>query len=336
MRINLVGFGIIGKGFARTLLKKREWLKDKYGFEAQVVSISDITGTVSDENGLDLNQVMIDFEGSGRLIDVPGSRKDKGLDAIKDVDADLLVEVTPTNVETGEPGLSHILEALKMGKHVVTSNKGPLALEFKKLKDASERYGVKLRYEASAGGAMPLINLANNILSGDEVLSIKGILNGTTNYILTRMTKEGTSFEATLREAKDLGIAESDPTYDVTGSDTACKLVILANAIMGKEASYGDVKIRGINSITPEAVALALEEGYVIKLVGEVENDELEVAPKLVPVNHPLNVDGTLNVATLRTDLAGDITVVGTGAGAKETNSAILSDILNIFRNSTG
>jgi homoserine dehydrogenase len=333
MKINLVGFGVIGQGFARTLIKKREWLKSRYGFEPKIASISDITGTLVDEDGVNLEKALSMVAKTGQVIDCKGAVKMTGLDAIKEVDAELVVEVTPTNVETGEPGLSHILTAMAKGKHVVTSNKGPLALEFKRLTDTAKRQGVMFKFEASAGGAMPLINLANEVLSGDETLSIKGILNGTTNYILTRMTKEGTGFDITLREAQELGIAETDPTHDISGSDTASKLVILTNAIMGKNASYKDVKVQGITMITPEAIALAMEDGYVIKLVGEVENSELEVAPKLVPINHPLNVDGTLNVATFKTDLAGEITIVGTGAGSIETNSAILSDVISIFRN---
>jgi homoserine dehydrogenase len=332
MRINLLGFGVIGRGFVQTLLKKKDWLSLKYGFEAKIVSISDITGTLIDEGGINLEKVLVDVGKTGTIIGCKAAVKMIGIDAIKGVDADLVVEVTPTNIKTGEPGLSHMLTAMEMGKHVVTSNKGPLALEFKRLKKAAIKNNVKFKFEASAGGAMPLINLANEILSGDEVISIKGILNGTANFILTKMTKEGTEFEITLREAQELGIAESDPSYDVSGSDTASKLVILTNAILGKDAKYQDVKIQGITNITPEAISLAKEEGYVIKLIGEVEDGNLEVAPKLIPINHPLNVDGPLNVATIKTDLAGDITIVGTGAGALETNSAILSDILSIFK----
>ncbi len=336
MRINLVGFGVVGKGFAETLLRKKDWLKKRHGFNPKVVSISDVTGTLVNQNGVDLAKALETVQSTGRVIDCEGAVDMKGLEAIESVEADLVVEVTPTNIKTGEPGLSHMFAAMDSGKHVVTSNKGPLALEFKKLRESSLKNKVKLKFEASAGGAMPLINLSNEMLSGDEIMSIKGILNGTTNFILTKMTKEGTDFENTLREAKELGIAESDPTYDISGSDTAAKLVILTNAIMGKEATYGDVKIQGITKITPEAIGLAKEDGYVIKLIGEVEDDRLEVAPKLVPINHPLNVDGTLNVATFKTDLAGEMTVVGVGAGAIETNSAILSDILSIFRNSNG
>ncbi len=334
MRINLIGFGVIGKGLARTLVKKEAWLKKKYGFEPEIVSISDVTGTVYSENGVDLKKTLQTVERTGRIIDCEGAQMLTGLEAVKELEADLMVEVTPTNVKTGEPGLTHMLEAMKKGKHVVTSNKGPLALEYARLVSSAKKNGVSLKFEAAAGGAMPLINLANEVLSGDEIQSIKGILNGTTNYILTRMTKEGTGFDSTLREAQELGIAETDPTHDITGSDTASKLVILSNAIMGTDVSYKDVDIQGITRITPEAVHLAKEEGYVIKLIGEIGPDVLEVAPKLVPENHPLNVDGTLNVATFKTDLAGEITVVGIGAGSLETNSAILSDIIHIYKES--
>jgi len=332
MRISIVGFGIIGKGFAEVLLKKRKTLKEKYGFEPKIVSISDITGTLANEKGVDLDYALKTAKERGKIIACRGATKMNGLEAIKEIESDLVLEVTPTNLTTGEPGYSHMIAALSRKKHVVTSNKGPLALFFKELNAAAKKNGVEFRFEASAGGAMPLINLATEILSGDEIVSIKGILNGTTNYILTRMAREGSDLEITLREAQELGIAEADPSHDIEGRDTACKLVILANAIMGLNARYKDVKIQGIKKITPEGIRLAKESGYVIKLVGEVSKDVLEVSPRLIPVHHPLNVDGTLNVAMFETDLAKEVVIVGHGAGAIETNSAILSDILSIWR----
>lgn len=328
----VIGFGIIGQGFAEVILKKEDALKEKYGLEIKVVSISDITGTLADDDGVDLKEVLETIQKNGKIIAHPKATKMSGLDAIKSVDADIVLEVTPTNIKTGEPGLSHMLAAMENKKHVVTSNKGPLALEFKKLKEMAEKNDVEFKFEASAGGAMPLISLAKEALSGDQVTAIKGILNGTTNYILSRMTKEGCSLDQAVKEAQELGIAETDPSYDINGSDTASKLVILANAIMGNDATYKDVKVQGISRITPEAIKLADEDEYVIKLIGEVRNNHLEVAPRLVPKNHPLNVDGTLNVALLETDIAGEITIVGRGAGAIPTNSAILSDIISIWR----
>jgi homoserine dehydrogenase len=332
MRVQLIGFGNIGQGLARVLLEKKKYLKRRHGLEVKVVSISDISGTAISEKGIDLPKALEVMQKTGEIINYPGAKKLSGLEAIESVEAEAVIEATPSNIETGEPGLSHMLTAMRRGKHVVTSNKGPLALEFKKLRETAAKCNVAFRFEASVGGAMPIINLANEMLSGDEIYAIEGILNGTTNYILSRMTKEESSFEVVLREAQELGIAEADPSYDIDGVDTASKLVILANAIMGIDAAYRDVKIQGIRKITPEAIKLAKEDGYVIKLVGEVKNNHLEVAPRLVPMNHPLNVDGVLNVALLRADVAGDITIVGKGAGARETNSAILSDLISIWR----
>lgn len=332
MKVQLIGFGNIGQGLAHVLLKKRKALKQKHGLDIKVVSISDITGTVASEKGVDLKRALGVMNKTGKLIKYPGAKKMSGLEAIEKIDADAVIEATISNVKTGEPGLSHMLGAMKQKKHVVTSNKGPLALKFKKLKSASEKNGVEFRFEASVGGAMPILNLAKNCLSGDEILAIRGILNGTTNYILTRMLKEESPFDIVLREAQELGIAEADPSYDIDGIDTASKLVILANAIMGTHATFKDVSVQGIRSITPEAVKLAKDGGYAIKLIGEVRNSHLEVSPRLVPLNHPLNVKGALNVATFETDVAGEVTIVGKGAGAIETNSAILSDLIDIWK----
>ncbi len=338
MRIQIIGFGNIGQGFAKVLLEKRGYLKERYGIDPVVASITDITGTArgTDRKGVDLKKALETMKKHRGIKSYPGAVDMKGPEAIRAVDADLVLEVTPSNIKTGQPGLSHMLAAMDAGKHVVTSNKAPLALEFRKLKKRAESKGVEFRFEATVGGAMPIINLANEILSGDVIYAIEGILNGTTNYILTRMTKEGAPFELVLREAQELGIAEADPSYDVDGVDTASKLVILANAIMGIDASIRDVKIRGIRKVTPEAVKLAKEGGYSIKLIGEVKNSSLEVAPRLVPVNHPLNVEGVLNVALFQTDIAGEVTIVGKGAGAVETNSAILSDIIAIWKRLKG
>ncbi len=332
MRIQLIGFGVIGQGFARVVLEKREEIARALGEELKVVSITDISGTAYSEKGIDLEKALNVMKKGRGIIAYPGAKEMSGVEAIEEIEADVVLEVTPSNIKTGEPGLSHMLTAFDVGKHVVTSNKGPLALKYAELIRKAEENNVEFRFEATVGGAMPIINLAREILAADRILAIEGILNGTTNYILTRMTQEGAEFEQVLREAQRLGYAESDPSYDVQGIDTASKLVILANAIMGMRATYKDVKTKGITRITPEAVRLAKEAGYVIKLIGEVKNGKLEVSPRLIPEAHPLNVGGALNVAMLTCDIAGEITIVGKGAGARETNSAILSDIIAVAR----
>ncbi len=312
LRLSIVGLGAVGQGVA-TLLQ------DLPGVE--VVAVADSRGVALTPNlGALLSQ-----KRAGR----PIANSDlTALDVIRTIDHDIVVEVTPTNIETGEPGLTHMREAIKNQKSVVTSNKGPLVVAFHELVELARVNGVALRYEATVGGAMPIINLIRETLAGNKVLDIIGVLNGTCNYILTRMAEEALDYDQVLSEAQEMGIAEADPTYDVMGVDTACKVVILANSFFNKNVTYADVAVTGINRITPDALRLAQQRGFAVKLIGEVQ--ELTVSPKMIPIQHPLNVDGTLNAASILTNHAGEITVAGKGAGSIETASAIVSDILSI------
>ncbi|MCK4492208.1 MAG: homoserine dehydrogenase, partial [Candidatus Altiarchaeales archaeon] len=242
---------------------------------------------------------------------------------------DIVLELTPGDIKTGEPGLTHIKEALGQGMNVVTSNKAPLALKFRELMKEAQKNNIRLRYEATVGGGIPIINLYDNGLRINEIKSVYGILNGTSNYILGKMEEELLDLETALKEAKDLGIAEPDPSYDIKGIDTGAKVAILANSLMDMEVSFKDINIVGIEDITPEAVDLAKKHGYSIKLIGDVRR--LEVSPRLIPMDHPMNVSGFLNAITINTDLAKDITLIGRGAGAEETASSIFSDILSIL-----
>lgn len=325
VRISIIGFGAVGQGIARAILTKREYLK-KQGIDLHVIGISDSKGSVINTQGIDLESALKRKKQKGTVAE----GEETALDIIRNVEHDIVVEVTPTNIENGEPGLSNMLAAFEAGKHVVTSNKGPLALRFTELKEAAEDNGLFFRYEATVGGAVPIFNLVHEALAGNTVLKIEGILNGTCNYILTRMAEERMAYELVLKEAQELGIAEADPTYDVEGIDSACKLVIIANSIFGQDATYLDVEVTGITKITPEALELANKNNYVVKLVCEA-GSKLTVAPRLVPKRHPLAVGGTLNVASILTDLSGRITIIGKGAGSIETASSILSDILFII-----
>ncbi len=328
VRLTIVGFGHVGGGVAEVVMRKHQALKEIYGLDLRIVGIADLKGVTINEKGLSEPEIAKFRAGDESVLAYGMSTEDM----IKEVEHELMVEATPTNVVDGEPGVTHIVTALESGRHVVTSNKGPLALHYRRLMELAERRGRELRFEATVGGAMPLISMIRNNLAGNRVISIKGILNGTCNYILTRMGEENLPYEHVLREAQEIGIAESDPTKDVEGVDTAVKLVILANTVFDMDATYRDVKVRGITDITPDALKLAHDAGYAIKLIGDVDHEgRLEVAPRLVPLRDPLNVNGTLNVATIRTDLAGDITVIGKGAGPIEAASAILSDIIGIY-----
>ena len=326
LRITMVGFGVIGRGFVRVLREKHGFIKKNFGVDLKIPAICEINGSIVDEKGIDLDSVLrLDRENLSRH---KNWKSIKSLEAIGEVDSDILLEVTPGNIKTGEPGLSHISAALKNGRHVVTSNKAPIALKFSELNGLAERKNLKLMYEATVGGAIPLINLYRETLHINSIESIQGILNGTSNYVLTKMFEEGMNLNLALKEAQDLGIAETDPSYDINGIDTAVKIVILANSMLNKKASFRDVRITGIGEVTPEAVDIAKKHGYVIKLIGDA--GKLEVSPRLIPVNHPLNVSGSLNAVMLNTDIAKNITVIGYGAGAEETSSSLFSDILYI------
>ncbi len=329
VRLSIIGFGAVGQGVARSISSKQEYL-NKQGIDLSVVGIADSKGCEVNVNGIDLKNALLRKKQKGTV----AKSTENALNIIRDVEHDIVVEVTPTNIENGEPGLSNMLAAFRSGKHVVTSNKGPLALRFTELKESAEDNGFLFRYEAAVGGAVPIFNLVHEALAGNTITGMEGILNGTCNYILTRMAEERLSYEHVLREAQELGIAETDPAYDVEGIDSACKLVIIANSIFGKAVTYHDVDVTGITKITPEALELADRNNYVVKLICEAGNGTLTVAPRLVPKRHPLAVGGTQNVASILTDLAGRITISGKGAGSIETASSILSDILYIVRNS--
>lgn len=328
VKASIIGFGSIGQGVARVLLMKKEYL-EKEGIEIKIVAITDSKGVVTDENGLDLEKCLAVKAEKGTIAE----KAMTGLEVIKEIDHDLVIEVSPTDVITGGAGLLNMTAAFENGRDVVTSNKGPLTLKFKELNELAEKNECAFRYEATVGGAMPIINLTKEVMAGNEIESIKGIFNGTCNYILTRMLEEKSTYSEILTEAVDLGIAETDPTYDVEGIDTAGKVVILANAVFGMNKTINDVDRTGITQITYEALEMSAKNGKAIKLIGEVKKDgSLTVSPRLVPIGHPLSVSGTLNVASVQTDLAGEITVTGKGAGSIETASAILSDIISIYK----
>ena len=328
MKVFLSGFGTVGQGVMEVLMLKKPYLDKRLSEPVEFRGITDSrTYTVSDRDICALCAL-----GNKSTTGKVGHDERNGKSVVEIMemcDFDLLIETTPTNVEDGGEGLKNIRWALEHGKDVITVNKGPLALCFRELQDIADRNGCILRYEGSVGGIMPIINTCRDSLAGQKIKSIKGIFNGTCNFILSRMDS-GLPFEQALKEAQQLGYAETDPTYDIEGYDSASKVVILANSVFGRDVKFKDVSVTGISTVTNEAVALASENGMVIRLIGEVSDTKLEVAPRLIPKGHPLSISGTLNTALIETDLAGPITVSGRGAGRKETASAILSDLIAI------
>ncbi len=326
IRIALIGFGTVGRGFAKALAENREIIEKKIGkFRISAIcdSKSSITGDFTIEEALRYKLE------KGRLPESIGVEE-----IIEQGAFDVIVETTPTDVFSGEPGLGYIKKVLLSGRDVITSNKGPLVVAYHELIKLAEKHNARIGFEATVGGAMPVIKMIRDELAGNRVKRIRGILNGTTNYILSRMEKEKAPYPQILSEAQELGIAEADPSYDVDGIDAGAKLVILANSVFGKDVRFEDVSIRGITRITPEAFEIAVEKGYTIRLIAEAdENGKLEVSPRLVKLTNPLAIYGTLNAVLIETDLAGEVFVIGRGAGEKETASALISDLVDFYGN---
>jgi len=334
LKVALIGFGNLGKGLTRVLLEKGDYLKEKSGVFLEVTAAVDSGGAIIDEEGINIKDLLEAGQREGSIAEHidGGEIGTTALDVIERVNSDLVVELTPTSIKDGEPGLTHIKKSMELGKHVVTANKGPLVVGFQELEKLSKEAGVEFRYSATVGGAMPIFGLAKGQMSGDSISEIQGVLNGTTNYILTRMAEEGAPFDVVLNEAQELGIAEEDPTLDIDGVDTAAKITILTNSLLDRNVKLDDVKIEGISRIGPKVTKLAQETGNEVKLVGIANSHTLEVSPKLVPSNNPLAVKGSLNSVTLKTDLAKEITITGFGAGPRETSSALLGDIVNVYK----
>jgi homoserine dehydrogenase len=334
MRIVLIGCGVVGQSFARILIRREAELVKNYGFHPRVVAMVDRGGAAINPKKLNLEKMLSSKVEKGTV----AANREYGrlamsaLDVIESVEAEAMVEATPTNIKDGEPGLSHIKTAFKTGKHVVTTNKGPLALALPVLTELANYNKVYLKFSGTVGAGTPVLELAKKCLLGDRIVSIRGILNGTTNYILTEMDEKHITFQQALENAQKLGYAESDPSMDVDGIDAACKLVIMANWIMNKKVTLRDVGVQGIRNVTPQALEEAAKRNCTIKLMGSI-NDNLKVKPTEISRHDPLSVGGVLNAVTFVSEFAGEETIIGRGAGGMETASAILRDLLDIKQN---
>jgi homoserine dehydrogenase len=331
MRIILVGWGVVGQSFAQIITQRKRELAKKYGFRPRIVAIIDKQGAAINPKGLNLEEMLTLKKEKGTVAasSQHGRPDMTALEAIESVEAEAIVEVTPTNIETAEPGLSYIKTAFRTGKHVVTTNKGPLALALPALTELADYNNVCLRFSGTVGAGTPILEFAKNCLQGDRIVSVRGILNGTTNYILTEMDEKKITFDVALKAAQELGYAEADPTMDVDGHDAAAKLVIMANWIMNKKVTIDDVQVRGIRDVSAQDIADAAKKGCTIKLIGSIE-ESLKVEPTQISKHDPLAVDGALNAVTFVSESAGEQTITGLGAGGVETASAVLRDMLDI------
>lgn len=337
-KIALIGFGVVGQAFAETIRDKKKMLKERYDLDPEIVAIAGRSkGSIYDPEGLDLELLLRNFEETGSLESYPRGKKGlTSLETVSETGAEVIVEVTVTDIETGEPALSHVKAALSQGKHVVTSNKGPAALAYKELKVLADQNQVQFRIESTVLSGTPAINFVSENLAGHKIYGVKGIINGTTNYILSKM-EQGKKFEDVLREAQELGYAEAKPAADVEGWDAVAKIMILGNALLGGELKVEDVEREGITGITPEDIMTAKSKGERIKLIAEAYVEDgivkARVSPERVHLSDPLaGVSGTLNALTVMTDGLLEVTVIGGGAGGMGTAHGLLSDILAIHR----
>jgi homoserine dehydrogenase len=337
-RIIFLGFGTVAQGLAKNLVEKATTLKKLYDFDFTTVAVSDkVKGSILNNRGLDLGKILALAKQGRSLQEYPGGTKGlSSLDTIKKADATMLVEATWTNLQDGEPGLTHIRAALKRGLDVVTSNKGPIALAYPELDALARSKRRNLRFEATVMSGTPAINLATEALAGATVKSIRGILNGTTNYILTEM-ESGNTYSEALKRAQELGYAEADPSGDVEAWDPTGKIVILANVLMSGKVKVAEVPREGITKVTPADVESAAEEGKRLKLVARAyrEDDQVkaQVRPERLPLTDMLtNVSGVLNAITITTDVQPDVTIIGPGAGGDSAGYGLLSDMLAINR----
>ena len=329
MRIILCGFGVVGQSLVKLFDSRSEDLYVKYGLKPRIVGVFDSKGSAVSSSGLELRKLVEVKKKFGTVKNYAETKNLwSGIEMLKNVEADVLIETTASNYKDAEPGMTHIITAMKKGMHVISVNKGPLALAFPSLMELATYNRVMFKFSGTVGGGTPILDYAKNSLSGERITSFAGILNGTTNYILSNMTT-GLSFDDALKDAKNKGYVEADESLDLDGLDAAAKLVILANWIMGMKVTLPDIDCTGIRKVTTDNIKKAAKNNCSIKLISSC-NKKLIVEPKEISNNDPLCVNGTLNAIAFTSEHSGTQTIIGKGAGGTETASSIIRDLLDI------
>ncbi|MBM4124653.1 MAG: homoserine dehydrogenase [Nitrospira sp.] len=319
--VGVIGFGTVGTGAAKILLDNAAIIRRRVGVPVELVRVADLD--VTTDRGIRLPQGVLTTD-ARQVLDDPS--------------IDIVLEL----IGGYDAAKKLILEAIARGKHVVTANKALLAVHGEEIFEAASRQGVDVGFEASVGGGIPVIRALTEGLAANTILSIYGIINGTSNYILSRMTREGHGFQEVLAEAQKAGYAEADPTFDVAGVDSAHKLAIMVNLAYGTPVNVKEVFTEGITKLTPLDIMYAKEFGYTIKLLGIAKflggdrdgEVEARVHPTMIPAASPIaQVEGVYNAIQLVGDAVGDIVLYGQGAGSMPTGSAVVSDVINLARN---
>lgn len=315
--VGLLGFGTVGSGVVRIIENHQQELKHQVGAAVMVDKI--LVKDVKKPRAVDIDEAMI---------------TDDPEDIISNANIDVVVEVMGGTEEARE----YIIRALQNKKHVVTANKDLMAMYGAELLTVASRNGCDLFYEASVAGGIPIIRSLVEGLSSDRITKMMGIVNGTTNYILTKMSNEGSSYEDVLKEAQDLGYAESDPTADVEGLDAARKMAILSTLGFSMNIALEDVSVKGISTITEEDLDYSKQLGYKMKLIGIAQRNEgkveISVQPSLLPKKHPLaSVNDVYNAVYVYGEAVGETMFYGPGAGSLPTATAVVSDLVTVMKN---
>ena len=334
-RLGIVGYGNLGRAAVRLLAQKLERWRITEGLSLTLTCVLGKNGGLADADGLNCEELAA--YGSARLDSFPGF--DSQFSFKKMIDnrlVDVIAEFTPTDRKTGEPGLSHIRDALKCGIHVTTANKGPILVAWEELSQLAHEQGLLLGVGCTTGGALPSVIAGRDAMAGSDISMIWGILNGTTNYILNRM-ESGLNYNEALKEAQSVGIAEADPSMDVEGWDTAVKLVILAKIVMDGKIDLKDASVKGISNLTAEETETALAAGHRIKLIGRAfrEGGEVRasVAPESVDAIHPFySVSAKDKCVRYVSDTLGDLFVSGGASGPIPAAASALRDVLLAWR----
>ncbi|MBU9713801.1 homoserine dehydrogenase [Evansella tamaricis] len=342
MKIAFVGFGGVGQSLAKLLVEQKRQLIEDFGFEPVIVAVSDVMkGAVYDPKGLDIPHLLEVLDETGNMENYFNTRSKvvKGLNSLETItgtNAEVIVEVTYTNVKTGQPAIDHCKAAFENKKSLVTTNKGPVALLYQELGELAAKNDVFWGFEGTVMSGTPALRMPVSTLAGNDITEIKGILNGTTNYILTEM-EAGSSYENALAKAQELGYAEADPTSDVEGYDARYKAVILSNYLMGGNITPDDVACQGISGITVEKMEEVKSRNKTIRLLARIKKANGKITAKVQPEelekNDPLaSVQGPTNGILYKCNLAGPIFLTGAGAGLRETAYSLLIDLINYQR----
>jgi len=324
VRVALLGFGNVGRALVEIVAEG--------GVPVRVVSVTDRSGTVVDENGLDAKRLLAAKLGKGAVSAYgAGYREWSSAEAAARSPADVVVQVTPTDLASCEAAVAEIEAAFSAGRDVVTAAKGALALDPGRLRKLGEQYGRALASSAAVAGAVPVLEVLDGAFRGDKLLHLEGVLNGSTTHILSQL-EQGVPFERALAEARAAGILETDPSLDLLGLDAAAKAAILHQRAYGSDLSIKDVQTVGITGLTAKECQGARASGFAVRLVARVSADGARVRPLYVPSESPLAVSGRKNAIRLVFESAGEIALTGAGAGPRETAGAVLSDVLTIAR----